>query len=223
MDLNKVKEYLKENDKAPKVLEQDYFKLAICEVILGNFPQAKELFGESIVAMFGANPFWLASSQPNWLVDIVILSGRSDLYSSVAEELMKYKMSSKRSHPVGDSPLAHYCYCAMEILSPNSGNITAWINVLTKRPKFKDLYAAGLAFQAIQNRDKLAFNKALQLLLIAHEGIAKHGELRLTPEGWLCLPAMTISYLGYRNGLNAEIENDYLSREYLYFLINMNQ
>ena len=207
-------------ENSPKVFEQDYFKLAICEVILGNYSEAKNLFDRSITRMFGANPYWRASGLPSWLVDIAILSGRTDLYPSVLEELTLYRINgSEYTHTGGNSPLAHYCYSVMEILLPNSGQISVWIKDLKKRPKYKDLYAAGFTLQAILDRDQDAFTQSLQLLLKAHEGMAKYGELRLTPEGWLCLPAMTLAFLACQENLKVEIENEYLSLGYLAYLL----
>ena len=218
MDLKKINEYLIKQKNAAKVDEADYIYLAICEVILGNYPDANKLFSESITAMFGPRPFWRRSGLVNWLVDIAILSGRSDLYPSVLEELIIYRMSSTKSNPVGNSPMAHYCYSVMEILCPGFGNISEWIKDLIKRPKYKDLYAAGFALQAIMDRDQDAFNSSLQSLLKAHEGMAKHGDLRWTPEGWLCLPAMSLSFLAIQKGLKVEIEDEYLSLGYLKYL-----
>ena len=106
----------------------------------------------------------------------------------------------------------------MEIVFPNSGKISEWIQDSLKRPKYKDLYAAGLALQGILNRDQGSFISSLQLLLKAHEGQAKHGDLRWTPEGWLCLSAMTLSFLAFQQGLKVDLENDYLSKGYLAYL-----
>lgn len=219
MDLKKVHDYLEKHRNDPLVFEQAYFNLAICEVMLGNYSEAHRLFSESLAVMFGPNPFWLASSQPNWLVDIFILSGRFDLYPSVLEGFNRLRLKSTKIQPVGSSPTAHYCYSVMEILFPSGGNITAWIKDLLKRPKYKDLYAAGLAIQAILDKDQDAFTNSIMLLLKAHEGQAKHGWLRWTPDGWLCLPAMTLSYLAKKNDLKVEIENEYLSLGYLEYLM----
>ena len=218
MDIKKINEYLRKYENEPKVFEQDYFKLAICYAQLSNYRKAKELFSDSLTAMFGSNPYWRASSQPNWLVDVAVLSGRSDLYPSVLEELTLYRLSSTKSNPIGNSPIAHYCYSVMEILYPGSGNISDWIKGLVKRPKYKDMYAIGLVIQAITSKNQILFTNSLQLLLKAHEGQAKYGELRLTPEGWVCLPAMTLSYLANQRNLKLEVENEYLPLGYLSYL-----
>ena len=215
MHQKKINEYLMKHENMQKVYEQDYFRLAICEIILGNYPKAREHLSRSMTVMLGSNPFWRKSGQPNWLVDIAILSGRSELYPSVVEELTVYRVTPSKSGPIGSSPMAHYCYSVMEILLPSSKNISEWIKDLKKRPKYKDLYYAGFVLQAILDGDQAAFTQSLQLLLKAHEGMAKYGDLRLTPEGWLCLPAMTLSYLACQKSLKVEIENEYLSLGYL--------
>lgn len=220
MDLKKVIDYLEKHQKAQRIFEQDYFRLGICEVILGNYSSAQSLFIESIEIMFGTNPFWLASSQPNWLVDIAILSGRSDLYSSIVNELNLYRKQSTKTQSTGSSPLAHYSYSVMEILSPSDGKIDEWIKDLLKRPKYKDLYASGFVLQAILDQEQNTFLDSMRLLLKAHEGLAKYGELRWIPEGWLCLPAMSLSFLGKKYGFQEEIENDYLSVGYLEYLLS---
>lgn len=218
MDIQKVHDYLEKHRNDPLVFEQAYFNLAICEVMLGNYSEAHRLFSKSLTVMFGPNPFWLASSQPNWLVDIFILSGRFDLYPSVLEGFNRLRLKSTKIQPVANSPMAHYCYSVMEILHPLGGDLAAWIKDLIKRPKYKELYAAGFAFQAILDGEQAAFTDSLQALLKAHEGQAKHGWLRWTPDGWLSLPAMTLSVLARRRNLKVEVENEYLSLGYLEYL-----
>jgi hypothetical protein len=107
----------------------------------------------------------------------------------------------------------------MEILLPSSGNISEWVRGLKKRPKYKDLFAAGFALQAIFDKNQEAFTQSLSLLLKAHQGMARYGVLRLTPEGWLCLPAMTLSYLAHQNNLKVELETEYLYLDYLTYLL----
>jgi hypothetical protein len=152
------------------------------------------------------------------LVEITILSGRNDLYASVNKELSIYR--SNYGESVANAPLTLYCCCIMEMLIPQSGNINDWISELLKRPKYKDLYAAGLTIQAIQDHDQSAFDSSLRSLLKVHEGKAKFGELRLTPSGWLCLPAMVLSYLAFRENLSVNVESDYFSLGYLEYIMH---
>jgi hypothetical protein len=49
--------------------------------------------------------------------------------------------------------------------------------------------------------------------------MAKHGDLRWTAEGLLCMPAMSLAYVARKRDLKVEIENDYLSIGYLEYLL----
>jgi hypothetical protein len=220
MNQNKVAEYLLENIHKKKLFEQDYFDLGICEVVLGNFSNAMNYFVSAVTRMFEDRPYWRASSQVNWLVEISVLSGRTEIFPSVLEELRIYQLSSTKSHPGGNSPLAHYCYSVMEILYPSSGKLDEWIGDLLKRPKYKDLYAAGLTLQSIRNHDQSGFNQSFQMLLKVHEGQAKLGGLRWSPQAWLCLHAMTLAYLAVKKDLEVTVSNEYFSLGYLKFLLD---
>jgi hypothetical protein len=218
MDKEKIRKFKEQYEQEPKIFEQDYFHIAICDVVLENFPNAKQLFELATLRMFDERSYWYASGSPDWLVEITILSGRNDLYASVNKELSIYR--SNYGESVANAPLTLYCCCIMEILIPQSGNISEWISELLKRPKYKDLYAAGLTIQAIQDHDQSAFDSSLRSLLKVHEGKAKFGELRLTPSGWLCLPAMVLSYLAFRENLSVNVESDYFSLGYLEYIMH---
>jgi hypothetical protein len=60
----------------------------------------------------------------------------------------------------------------------------------------------------------------LRSLLKVHEGKAKFGELRLTPRGWLCLPAMVLSYIAFQENLSVNVESDYFSPVYLEYIMH---
>jgi hypothetical protein len=218
MEKNKIKQYLNEHQNDQKVFEYNHFNLAICHVLLENYVEANVLFREAIVRMLSPNPIWKASAQPEWLIDIALMSGRSDLYPAIKEELNVMRINSSIIHPVGTSLPAQYCYSVMEILYPETGNILEWIENLLKRPKVKEFYAIGQCLQSIVKIDQIGFDQSLCAILKSHEGKAKHGELRWTPEGWLCLSAMSLSFIAIQKRLRVEIENDYLSIGYLTFL-----
>jgi hypothetical protein len=220
MDKEKIRTFKEQYEQEPKIYEHNYFYIAICEVALGNFPDAKRLFEQAALRMFEKNPMWIVSGQPDWLVDITILSGLSDLYPSVAKELYLYRAGSTKIRPVANAPLTLYCCCIMEMLIPQSGNMNDWIGELLKRPKYKDLYPAGLIIQAIQDHDQSAFDSSLRSLLKVHEGKVKYGEFRWSPLGWLCLPAMVLSYLASRENLTINVESDYFSYGYLKYIMH---
>lgn len=206
--LNDYQRILKPEDSLRK------FYLAICQVQLGDYAEAQRLFERSCTAMFSPRPFWRDSGQPHWLVDICVLSGRTDLYPAVLRELEAYKMI-----PLGRSLIALYAYALMELLLPAGGNITQWTQGLLKKPKVKETFAMGLALQAIVEGDQSSLNNALTHLLKAHEGMAKHGGLRESAEGLLCMPAMSLAYIALKRNMKIEVENDYLSIGYLEYLM----
>ncbi len=148
------------------------------------------------------------------LVDICVLAGRADLYPAVLKELNLYHLDYR-----GNSLVALYSYALMELLLASGNDITECIQVLLKRPKVKDTFAIGRVLQAIVKEDQALFHEASVNLLKAHEGMAKHGALRETAEGLLCMPAMSLAYIARKHGLKVDIENDYLSIGYLEYLL----
>jgi hypothetical protein len=165
--------------------------------------------------MFVPPKIWKDTAQPNWLTDICILSGRTDLFPQVLKELELYKQIPSK----GDSPGAMYPYGLMELLMPSGWDIYKSIQVLLKRPKYKDLYAIGETLKAIINNDQLSFIEGLQHLLKSHEGIAKYGGLRESAEGFLCMPAMSLAYVAVKRDMKIEIDSNYFSLGYLKFLL----
>jgi hypothetical protein len=204
--LNNYQQFLKPED------DQRKFYLAICQVQLGNYDEAQRLFEKSCSGMF-KNQLWKRTSQPNWLVEICVLAGRADLYPKVLKELNLYRMDYR-----GDSLVALYAYALMELLLPSGRDVTEWIQILLKRPKVKNTFAIGQIIRALVNEDLSALSDAVTDLLKAHEGMAKHGALRETAEGLLCMPAMSLAYVALKHNLKVEIDNDYLSIGYLEYL-----
>ena len=193
--------------------DQSAFFLALCHVQLGNYTEAQRLFEQSIQAMFIPPLLWHRSSQPNWLVDVCVLSGRTNHYRDAARKLDEY-----RSDRRGDSLVALYAYSMMEFLLPAGKDFSSWIEGLLKKPKIKDMYAMGLSIQAIVDGNDSKLQYALLALLEAHRGQAIHGGLRETAEGLLCMPAMSLSYAALERKMKVQIENDYLSLGYLKYL-----
>ena len=106
-----------------------------------------------------------------------------------------------------------------ELLYPTGKDFSKWVEVLTKRPKLKDMMAVGNIFKAILDRDETSLNSYMNDLLKAHEGIAKHGALRETAEGFLCMSAMSLAYAAHQYDLKVNVKSDYFSDGYLDFLI----
>ena len=140
MDRMKVQKKLEDYQSSLKPENNERaFYLAICYVQLGNYPEAQFQFERSVIAMFNPPQLWKITSQPNWLTDICVLSGRTDLFPQVLKELDLYKQIPSK----GDSPGAMYPYGLMELLLPSGWDISKSIEVLLQRPKYKDLYAIG--------------------------------------------------------------------------------
>jgi tetratricopeptide (TPR) repeat protein len=193
--------------------DQLKFFLAICQVQLGDYEEARRLFEKSYFGMFKTQ-YWKGTSQPNLLVDICIMSGRPDHYAEAVQELNLYRMSRRR-----DSLVALYAYALMELLIPSGQDITTWIQGLLKKPKVKDTFAMGQILRAFVEGDQILFHEASATLLKAHEGMAKHGALRETAEGLLCMPAMSLAYVALKRNFKIEIDNDYFSIGYLEYLL----
>jgi len=165
--------------------------------------------------MFSIRTFWRVSAQPHWLVDVCLMSGRNNCFGDVWRELDLFKAG-----PTGDNYLALYSYAVMELLLPSGWEIDKSIQGLLSKPKIKDGCAMGHALESIVKNDQTNFTTSMLSLLKAHEGMAKHGGLRETAEGFLCMPAMSLAYVASKRNLKVEFENDYLSIGYLEFLLN---
>lgn len=200
-----------------EVLDGDQYAFfrAICLVQMGEYAAAHALFVTSAGGML-RDRIWFKSGQPNWLVEVCALSGCLNLYDAVAAELAHY-----RTDDAGNSVVALYAYGLMGVLIGTSDAVGAAVTALARRPKLKDWYAKGQALKAIEIRDEIALRTALLDLLKAHEGIAKHGSLRWSAEGFLSMPAMALAYAARKQGLRVEIENDYFSQGYLDYLIGL--
>lgn len=214
MDISKVTYFL---NNYPSILgDEGAFRLGNCYVQLGDFLEAQRQYERSIVNMFGTRPFWKIAGQVDLLVDTCVLSGREDLLGDVLKELELYKKIPNK----GNSALAMFAYGLTELLVPSGWDLSNSIKGLLKKPKWKITYAAGQVLQSITDGNSLGLNSTLPELLKAHEGSAKHGELRETAEGLICMQAMALAYAALKRKLKIEIENEYFSKGYLEFLLS---
>jgi hypothetical protein len=204
-------------ENSEKFDEVSGFLLAICHVKLGDYIIAQQLFEKSCLAMFRPPRIWKVSSQVGWFVDVWILSTKNNLYPKVIEELENFKKDMPKSNV--NSLVAQYSYALVELLYPTGIDISVYIKNLMAYPKIRDLYAIGEIFRAIIARDMTSVNAGMEKLLNVHQGKAKHGVLRETPEGFLCMSAMSLAYAAHQYGLKVNINNEYFSAGYLEFLI----
>ncbi len=216
MNQEKVKEFLyflTHNEAWAN--DQFAFFQGICNIQLGEFSEAKKQFNKTAQVLFTQPMMWKMMGETGWPIAISILSNRLDLLSDIYKELDQYKKDDYR----GNSPVALFSYGLLEFLYPTSWDIKKSIQILKKSQKFKIVPPWGKALEAILNENSLDFKTAIEDLLKVHEGMAKHGSLRYSSEGLLCLSAMTLVYISIQRQITIEIENDYLSMDYLKFIM----
>jgi tetratricopeptide (TPR) repeat protein len=190
-----------------------HVKVAICLTQLGRYKEARRHYNRALESSF-RDRFWHDSSQPNWLVDIYALGNRSDLSAQVYEAVEAYKLD-----PRAKALWAQYAYAAVRLLTGQEVDVQEYVSELLSKPKFKKTFAIGKTLQAIVDQDQSSFDLALDELLRAHRGQAKFGGLRETPEGYLCLSAMSLSKVALQRGLPINAQSEYLSLRYLDFLL----
>ena len=206
-------EFLQEEPNRLSILSLKQFMIAICLTQLGRYADAKHLYDLALQSLL-ADRFWYDTSEPNWLIDIYVSADRPDLYPQVIEEIEAYKLDLR-----GASLVALYAYAMVCLLSEQDEKAGEYVPDLLERPKVKDTHAMGKTIQAIIDQNQASFDTALDELLLAHRGQAKFGGLRETPEGYLCLPAMSQSKLAWERGLKVNAESEYLSKGYLEYLM----
>jgi tetratricopeptide (TPR) repeat protein len=193
----------------------DQLMVAICLTQLDAYSEAGHFYDLAIWSSL-RDRFWHRTSQPNWLVDTYALANRPDLYPQVLEEVEAYKLD-----PRAQALVALYAYAMVCLLSGKDEEAQDHVPGLLKKPKVKDTFAMGQAIQAIVERDQSAFDEALDNLLKAHRGMAKFGGLRETPEGFLCLPAMSLSKTALERDMEVNADSEYLSMGYLNYLLQL--
>lgn len=193
--------------------KQSLYKLANCYLRMDKFDDAKHYYTQSLIAMFIPPKSWIDTGQTDWLVNVCVLAGRSDLYSRVVEELDLCK-----STVIGTYPIFYYSMCVMDFLGEHK-NGPLWIAKLLEKPKIKETFYMGEAFQAILDKNETNLNLALTNLLVKHQGRVRHGDLRETAEGLICMSAMTIGYIGLINNMHLTVDSEYFSCRYLEYLL----
>lgn len=188
--------------------------VAICLTQMGRYPNARHFYGLAIRGFLKDRRAWHGSSEPNLLVDTFVLANQPGLYPQVLEEVEAYKLD-----PRGKSLVALYAYVMVHLISGRDEEAGDYVPRLLKKPKVKDIFAVGNIIKAIIKRNQSAFDRAMNDLLKAHQGMAKFGGLQETPEGFLCLPAMSLSKIALERGMEINVESEYLSKRYLDYLL----
>ena len=140
---------------------------------------------------------WSMSAQPNHLVEVYFLSCEFGYKNDVINHLKEFRKKDR----IGDNFYANASYGFMGLYYPELEWTTNSIKKLISKPHIKDTYNIGNCIQAIEHFDQIKLYDSLLELLAAHKSMATHGSLRVTPEGWLCMPAMVLIYLAEFRGM----------------------
>lgn len=188
-------------------------KIAICLTMLEDYPAAREAFRLTLDDFLNSvRKAWLITNQPHWLTDTYVLADLSALYEQTWHELHTFKMEPR------PGLWGLYAYGSLCLAGGKDTEALKYVASLLAKPKYKDMFAAGQAIGAITARDQTSLDEALVNLLGAHQGMAKFGGLRETPEGYLCLPAMALSKVAMDRKMAVNVESEYLSKGYLEYL-----
>jgi hypothetical protein len=187
--------------------------IAICLTQVGDYPNARYHYGLALRRFVRDRRTWHGSSQPHRLVDTYVLASWPGFYSRVAEEIEAYRVD-----PRGNSLVARYSYALVRLIACKDEEAYEYVPGLLDKPKVKDCFAMGQTIKAVVERDQPMFDVSLNVLLKAHRGMAKFGGLRETPEGFLCLPAMSLSKMALERGMAVNAQSEYLSMGYLGYL-----
>jgi hypothetical protein len=205
-----------ENKKTWRRPDELFWQIAICQIMVGNVQEAYKLFRESFLASLKPPMHWSRSAQPNHLAYVYFLSCEFDYKTAVIKNLFEYRKKER----IGENYYAQVAYAIMGLQYPELDWTTKSLTKLQSSPDLKDTYSIGLCVQALEQNDQSGFDNGLTKLLDAHKGMAVHGGLRDTPEGGLCMPAMVLIYLAKLRGMKIELENKYVSQEYIDFIIS---
>jgi|WetSurMetagenome_2_1015567.scaffolds.fasta_scaffold17765_4 hypothetical protein len=188
-------------------------KIAICVTMLQDFAAAKDAFRVTLDDFLNsANKAWLGTNQPHWLTDTYMLADSPTLYEQTWRELHTFKLAPR------PGLWGLYAYGSLCLVGGKDAEALKYATGLLTKPKYKDMFAAGQAIQAITARDQASLDQAFANLLVAHRGMAKIGGLRETPEGYLCLPAMALAKVALERGMTMNAESEYLAKGYLEYL-----
>ena len=193
---------------------------ANCYIQMKDYPKAQELCEKNCIGNWHKPKFWWLSGQTQFLIDTWVLSGRWDLFKRTKEEFEKFV----KEVPINKWTTFGFYACAVMALLETEGKGTGdWSKMPDSWHKNKLIKAFDQVLEAIIERDQPSYDIGLTALLKVHEGMEKFGMLRETGEGFVCMPAMTLVYVGRKFGLEPTIKNDYMPLEYLDYLEKSNE
>jgi hypothetical protein len=202
----------------PPIYPGRQFLISICLTKLEIFSEANEGYRRALHGFLKDSRDWRGTGQPNWLIDCFVMASLPNLYWTIVQEIEAF-----RSDFHGRSPVENYASALILLINGKDENTTDYIDALHKKPNLKWAYAIGKCIGAVVDRNQYSFNQALEGLLKAHRGMAKFGGLRESPEGLLSLPAMSISMMALNRDISIDVESEYISKDYLKFLNEIDQ
>lgn len=195
-------------NKAP-FHDQCAFKLGNCYLRKHDFELAQKYYEMSFNSSFTPPQFWRESGQANWLVNNLILSKQLKSLNKVIDELESFRKMPHRA----TWPVTFYVLCVTNFVQGNP-DFRFWLEKLLNNKSVKESFCEGKAIQGIADQDESNFKQALVELLLIHDRQVKHGMLRETGEGLICMSGMSLVYLAIENGMNVDIKSDYIVPEY---------
>lgn len=208
---------LEKDYNSPKFFEFHWEK-AFCFILLGDNISAKENFRISFLSMLKPPMFWWKSGQPNRLIDIYILSN----VTNKKEELMKVWLEYSTNLQTNKSLVYYQAYGILGLCFPELDSIEISVKKLLAKEKVKDTFIIGKCIEAISQKNLVLLEELIYDLLEVHKRMATKGSYRGVIEGWLCSPAMVLTIVAYRLGLEFRIKHEYFSQEYLDYLLIQN-
>jgi hypothetical protein len=209
----KAKSYLNRMEESDFWPDSLNYKKAICFICLGEYRKAQAHFVSCLKGLRTTFKLWAMSNQPDLLVNVWLLSGNLDMLSKIRADLDSYLASQREVNYLGDFSLL-----LLKMVARQDRATSPFIAKLLANPSLKDGYEIGTIAQSVVNRDQDRLNLSLQNLLDIHNKSAKYGSLRETPEGLICLNAMSLAHCAIQRNLDIQYNGYYLPIDYLEFL-----
>lgn len=185
---------------------------AICLMKLEDYQGAQHFYRLSLYSAF-SDRMWQLSGYVSRFADALILANQPSLSNRVIEEIEAYKLDRKSG-----SLLALYAFAISNLITDQDEDARDYVRGILNKPKIKWTFAMGMTIEAIINRNQRNLDLAIGELLLAHQRKAKFGDLRETPEGFACLPAMALARLASARGMVVSVESEYFCQDYLDYL-----
>ena len=189
------------------------FMQAICLTQLGRYVEAQDLYRRATWGFISLRRLWHMPGCPHQPVEAYVLAGQPQPYARVYQEVNVYKEDRR-----GESLVALYAYALLELIVDNDNRAVEYVPGLLQYPEYREMVAIGQTIAAVVHRAQAEFDNALTVLLEAHRGMAQHGALRSTPEGFISLPGMCLAKMALDRGLVIQLASEYLPKDYLAYL-----